>query len=236
VALAAGLIALVWWLASPERSAPLSVDERLRITALELARIEPALFGGFELLGCEERRTNPGATLRGDCTILTPSGTILEGRPSFRWWSTLPAERWRVSLHTAAGAPLWSARAVETELAFPREAADLTAGGFLVEIRGEGGPRELLARRVFEVAEDEDRDLWKRAQVAIDTHAGEPLGALLKAHWALRRDLFDEAERWARFAATGGERVALETLYQVLLRKRDPEAESIARRIADQDS
>ena len=155
------------------------------------------------------------AQKRGATPLLAPAGKVLVGRPSFRWEAGGGTGRWRVTLSTDEGDEIWSSDAEAGSLSFPGSAAALAPGArYIWEAAGTGPFGSEGGRRAFDVASEAEIAAFAQASAAIEARVPAPLRPLVRAQWALRRGLYEAAERDAAefLAAHPGDPVGTATL------------------------
>jgi hypothetical protein len=189
----------------PRGGAPGPVDtaSALAAAAVELAEARPDLFRGFRPVGPEDPLPPSLAQRRGALALFSPAGKVLDARPRFRWEDAPGVARWKVTLLTDEGDPIWEAEALDAEISFPEGKPDLEPGRrYLWEAAGTGPLGETVGRRAFDTASTEERRAVVEAAAEIGRCAPERLRPLLRAHFALRRGLYAAAEdEAAAFAA-----------------------------------
>ncbi len=173
---------------------PVGTEGALLAAARDVASARPDLFGEFRPLGRGEALPPALAPKRGAMALLSPAGTVLGTRPWFRWEAVPGVARWRVSLRTAEGDPLWSAESPTASLPFPPGEEDLRPGTrYIWEASGEGPLGREGSRRAFDIASAAERRAFEEAGRVIDARAPAGLRPLLRAHFALRRGLYAAA-------------------------------------------
>jgi hypothetical protein len=223
-AAAAILVGVAAYLLVEHGSAPGApdVDQRLVATAADLAKSDPALFGGFRPLTAEERRAGALAAERGDGRVLAPAGTSDETRPQFRWAFAGFVDAVTVTVLAADGRTLLKreAAAGTSALDWPSDVPALAAGAtYVVKLFARSVDASVGAARTFRVASAEEARRHADAVARIRARAPAHLADLLVAHLALRAERLLEAQRAAEAAVkAGGGNVAQETLAHVLRR------------------
>jgi len=197
-------------------------DELLVASARDVAAAHPALFpDGLAPLGPQERTAvAPPARGGEEPVLLHPAGVILETRPTFRWEPVAGVAGHEIALHRLDRL-LWSVRVVApaTHAGWPAGEPELPRGVRLRwEVRVAGARGEVRVSRAFRVATAEEASAWDAVRAAIDERAPRRIRSLLRAHAALRRGLWAEAERAAREfrEAEPDDAVGRETLDHVL--------------------
>lgn len=224
LAAAAILVASVVW---AWRDLP-TVDAQLVAQAERLRQDASDLLDDFAPLDRGERlRPGAGAVRSGPLRPISPAATILESRPSLRWESPQGSGRVSVSMRSADGSVVFDEAVDGQTLAYPESAASLVSGTSyewsITDLRGLSS-----SERAFRVADEAERDRFMAGLRTIRARATPELAELLCAHFALRRNVLAEAEAAARraLARDAQDRVARETLYQVLVRLGSAEAEA----------
>lgn len=206
---------------------PGSLSDRVQIAAAELASAHPQEMAGFELLTGADLHQSP-QTLRGGCTLVTPSNTSLEPRPSFAWQGDGTVQKWTVVLRTVAGEELWRETTDRPSLSYPPGKPDLTSGErYLWEIRGAGATGEVRGGKLFAVASAQNVAATARMRSAVDAHRDATAARITLVHWLLRRDLVDAAvEELGRIVGPEQDWYLLEELRGAAARRQGvPEAE-----------
>lgn len=205
IAAAAAAVLVAAVLFAPRGGGPDGTDTAaaLSAAAVELAEARPDLFRGFRPVGPEDPLPPSLAPRRGALALISPAGKVLDARPRFRWEAVPGVVRWKVTLLTDEGDAVWEAEASGTELAFPEGKPALSpATRYLWEVAGEGPLGPAVGRRAFDAGSDEERAAVGRAAAVIAERAPERIRPLLRAHFALRRGLYEVAEAEAlAFAA-----------------------------------
>jgi hypothetical protein len=219
------------WAFGRRGTEPADTDERLVAAARDLATSHSDLFGGFSPIGPDERAREVGSRERGGLRLLSPAEVVLSTRPAFAWVAVRGIAEYEVRLEREDGATLFTRTTSRPSIEFPGDVAPLEPGARYAWTVGVdavlGGRTE--SRRAFEVASEAAASAFRRAAQAVAGRAPEDLRDLLVAHWALRRDLLEEAERFARAHVERhpADRAGRETLLHVLRRQGTPEAEAL---------
>jgi len=232
--LAVGVLGAGAWLAL-RRSG--SLEPVLLASARELADARPDLFEGFRPLDHAERMAPVHRTERGawDPRPLHPDGAIVETTPEFRWEPRVAATDARVNL-LHRGAPVWTTRVPPqagpgvVRFPYPSGEPPLAPGrAYEWEIVASGPLGSVQGARSFQVLSPEDHARFQEAVREIEARAPREARALLRAHLALRRELFGEAEASARaaFREHPADPVVRETLLRALRLRSDPDAETL---------
>ena len=167
----------------------------LEVAASHLSRRVPEEFGDFRPLAAEELRAHRGDVLRGGDLEASPSGRILDGRPTLRWKAVPGARHYRVSVIGPEGV-LWNATTTDTSLPWPEGKPELAPNARAAWTVTAAGPGATEVRRAIAVVDDAEASRWRRAELGAGT-VEAPLRWLLLAHLALRRDLPLEAHAYA---------------------------------------
>ncbi len=212
----AALVAAVLLLAAfwPRSSAPVPVQP----VETEAALLAAARELGIAPLSREER-LRPGSRERGALVALHPAGVILGRRPHALWEPALGVDEYEVAFHEADGM-LWRSKAKGVRCAYPTGQAALELGRtYFWEVGYTGGPfGDDSAQRSFVVASQRQRREFRDTWQAIEANTPSHLVDLLRAHFAIRKKFYAEAERAARayVEANPNDRVGRETLFQIL--------------------
>ena len=140
----------------------------------------------------------PDRTVAG-LTIDRPIGTSVTDRPVLGWLAVTGADRYRVRLvaldAASSSRPIVDESTTASSLPFPARAEALTVGRqYVLEVTSEGGS-PASGRSRFDVLPVPHRSRWKTISGDLESNERDPVRELLLAHAALRRGLFDEAER-----------------------------------------
>lgn len=216
VAAAAAVLAVVAFAWNASREPPRRDTETALVAAAgELSARRADLFAGFEPLGPDERAAPVDDPVRGTPVGAWPRGHVRSQRPEFRWDSRPGAQSWDLRLCAGDGTEIWRRTCAAPPFSYPSDAAPLTPGGrylFVAEARGALGTVE--ARSAFGVLDDAAARAFDDGVAEIRRVFPDALGPLLASHFALRRQLVDEALGLAREAATAApdDPVARDTL------------------------
>lgn len=150
----------------------------------------------------------------GEIELHYPVGSLLGGRPDFRWESVAGVEEYGFVLLTLDGTELHKTRSKTAVLPFPLADRELAAGIYLWQVTCQSPTGELVDRRTFTVSDPDERRNYRERMQAIAENTSAPLRALLTAHVALRASYFFEAKRACEryYAAVPEDRSAAETL------------------------
>ncbi len=208
-----------------------TIEERLFASGHELRRDLPELFGSFVPLTKEERRSPLSDRDRGTFSLRSPVHRLLDERPTFVWGEASAASSYEVHLFSADGAPVWKETATGSSLSLPPEEPPLSAGKqylWFVVARFESR-EESTSSLSFEIASRDEASRFEEQLQRIDSECSAEVRDLLKAHLAIRSQLFSEAVRYARAFRDDHpeESIGLETLYHVLESLNNPEAETL---------
>ena len=226
--LAAGVLVAVRSGLFAPHPAPTSRQALIR-AARDLARTHPGLFRTFVPLSRRECLSRDMAAIRGDraCVLIHPSGRILETRPEFCWEIRVDPGPRMLRLLTQGGETLWSRPvAASPEVLEPGTPPLVRGTRYLWAILPPG--QEIPAPGMpFEVVSEAQQRAFRKAMAAIE--AADPVYAnLIRAHFAIRGDYYQEAENAIRahLRQMPGDAVGRETLYYLLSRVGASEAES----------
>jgi hypothetical protein len=221
-----GLVARKLWNSRvPAPPDPARLEAMLETTARDLARARPDRFSGFAPLTREERLRPQPAVARGDGVVLIrPVKNILETRPTFAWESPAGVAPVEIVLYRIEGAsrialePL-GASCRKSRVPYPSARPELEPGKYQWRIHLEGPfGRTTSSPRSFTIVPEAERKAYLAAAGDIEEKAAERIRFLLEAHLAIRRGLFEEAEKAVRrhLRTYPEDRLARETLYHVL--------------------
>lgn len=222
LAIAAGLLMLlgVGWLLRKGATRPQGTEARLVAAAKRLTS-DPGrdrnlfqLLDGFRPLDREERRSGPWSVSRGALRILRPGARTLSSRPRMAWEEVAAGSRYRVSLSTAAGDPIWSLEAAQAQVRYPEAEPSLAPGRYLLEVQAQSVLGQSEGRLVFEVSDEAQATAFRHAMDSIERRISDPVRELLQAHFAIRSGYLEIAEEKVRSFLRLHPRdpVALETL------------------------
>jgi hypothetical protein len=203
------------WIVARRPLAPTEVagvPERLVAAAADLARADPTSFDAFAPYRSDELVPAKSVT-RGGVRWLAPRGTVLAAPTELRW--SHPPRGGPVDVSIEGPDLAWSQAFAEERAPAP----PLPPGRYVVTIRALASLAGNETRAGFVVAGADLRAEVERAATTIRRHAPPDLADLLLAHWALRRDLREEARAAAARAAEHGE--AVRDAAQALLRFTD---------------
>ena len=216
VLLAAAGLSLSWWRPWGDGAPAPEGDAALLAAAEALGRERPDLLRGFRPLDRAERTARPGLLRGNGGGPRSPAGRLLDPRPPFRWEVPPGVEAWRFRLFRQGdGAVLVEADCPGPPFLLPAVAPRLEEGvDYLWEAAAEGPLGREEIRTTFSVAAQAECRALAAAAEAIDRSAPPGTAAVLKAHVAIRRGFFQEAERILREEAGGGagDAAARETL------------------------
>jgi len=221
-----GLVAKTLWNSRPLAPSDAErLEAMLQTTARDLARARPDRFSGFAPLTREERLRPEPAVVRSDGIVLIrPVKNILETRPTFGWESPGDVEPVEIALYRIEGASRIALEPLvvsgrESHVSYPSARPELESGKYQWGMHLEGPfGRKTSSPRSFIIVPVAERKAYLAAAGDVEEKAPERIRFLLKAHLAIRRGLFAEAEKAVRrhLRTYPDDRPARETLYHVL--------------------
>lgn len=206
---AALLLAMGAWLwlrrgrDSQPGAAPAVAAPALEQVVADLVKRQPALLEGFRLLDHAALAARPGEAPQGPLPhgggidVIGPRAVVLSTKPRFRWKPSGRAQVHTLELKGADGHVAWTQRIDGVGAAFPADQADLPRGSawrWSVSAKRSTGP--VTGSLEFRVASAAEAERFEAAERAIRA-AAPAVADLLLAHFALRQDLLEEAERAA---------------------------------------
>ncbi len=164
----------------------LDTDRRMAQIARELRTETPSLFGDFTLLTAVEIERVPG-TNRGGARWVAPAGLLLRAPAALRW--TPPDGSTHVEVRILGSGVHWRETSNDGHMPAP----ELSPGAYTVELRALDGMSRQVVRSGFEIADADTRVDHELAFERIEDKASGDLGRLVRAHYAIRAGLFEEA-------------------------------------------
>ena len=192
---------VAWMLTTRTPPAPATLRARVNAIAASMRAEAPELVGDLTPLSNEELAAAPTPVERGGLVVHLPRGLELDVRPGFLGAAAPRLEAYEVALYANDGALIWTRHSATRGLAYPEPEPALVRGGsYLVEVAGNRLGR-VVGRSAFRIASGEERRAYDAAITHLDAAGSTSLGALLKAHLAIRRGIWREALHHAQVAA-----------------------------------
>lgn len=171
-------------------------DRLLRASAKALAEARPDLFAEFTPLDRAARTAPHSAALRGDVALHGPRGTVLTGRPAFRWAAVGRATRCTLTLRGSDGAAVWMRQVEGTVAPFPADAQELPPGStWQWSIAGKRAAGPFEGSLGFHVASETEAARFAEVRRELLARVPAAQAEVLWAQWAAQAGLLEEAER-----------------------------------------